>query len=336
MKLRRHLIALTALALATTTVAACGSDSEDSSSAGSAEKIRFVYTWPTPDYALVPIVAAQAQGYFKDAGLTVELTFPPDTATAVKVLATGDGDIALPTTTDIVAAGESGLPVTSVANFSQSNNWGFFSKPGVPLTDVSDLKGKRVAVFADTFSTAMMSAVLTANDMAPSDVDQVVVDDSTRLLLAGKVDIATNTTNYLVPQVVAEAGQEPGVLLGKDYGAPDMPIWVYAASNRYMEDHPDSVKAFLKAIGQATDWAVANPDEAVTAYEEAFPKNGFPHELNLAGWNSTAELLRNDSGELFTSTDEQWSELADALVASGALGKALPASDYYTNDYITP
>ncbi|MGH3359458.1 MAG: ABC transporter substrate-binding protein [Nocardioidaceae bacterium] len=331
MNIQRKFGPITALAMfAAMTLAACGSDA----SGADASRIRFVFTWPTPDYELVPLVVGQSQGFYEEAGLDVDVTFPPDTATAVKVLATGDGDIALPTTTDIVAAGETGLPVTSVANYSQSNNWGFFSKPGVPLDDIEDLKGKSVAVFADTFSKAMMSAVLKANDMAPEDLDQVTVDDSTRLMLAGKIDVATNTTNYLVPQVLAETGEEPGVLLGKDNGAPDMPIWVYAAADSYMEEHPESVEKFLAATAEATEWAMDNPDEAVTAYEEAFPQNGYTHELNVDGWKATAELLKNEDGELFTQTDEQWTDLADALVDSGALGEALPPSDYYTNEYI--
>lgn len=335
MNIRRRVVALTALALtASAGLTACGSD-DQGATATSADKIRFVFTWPTPDYELVPIVAAQSQGYFKDAGLDVDITFPPDTATAVKVLATGDGDIALPTTTDIVAAAESDLPVTSIANYSQSNNWGFFTKPGVELNDAQDLKGKKIAIYADTFSKAMMSSVLKANDISPDDVDQVVVDDSTRLMLAGKIDVATNTTNYLVPQVVSETGEDPGTLLGRDAGAPDMPIWVYAASDTYREAHPESVEAFLSALQKATEWAIANPEDAVAAYEEAFPKNGYSHELSVTGWKSTAELLENDEGELFTSTDDQWTSLADALVDAGALSETLPASDYYTNEYIT-
>jgi ABC-type nitrate/sulfonate/bicarbonate transport system substrate-binding protein len=45
------------------------------------QKVRFVYDWVTADFELIPTAVAQAQGFYKDAGLDVSVLFPPDNST---------------------------------------------------------------------------------------------------------------------------------------------------------------------------------------------------------------------------------------------------------------
>lgn len=329
-----------ALALALTMVLAACTGTKEPAAGPSGQStalttVRFVFDWPTPDFELVPIVVGLDQGFYQEAGLDVVVTFPPDTATAVKVLGTGGGDLGLVTTTDMVAAVQAQVPVTAIANYSQENNWGLFTKPGVPIS-LDSLKGKTISGFGDTWTQAMLPFVLRSAGLTDADVKQVVVSNDAPLLLEGKVDIATNTTNYLPPTIVETTGQEPGVLLARDAGAPDVPIWVYAGQKSFLEANPSAVRAWLSATAKATEWAIANPEAAVTAFEKAYPKNGYSHAYNVAGWNATVKVLKNGSGQLFTQTDEQWTELANALVSVGALTRAEPPAAYYTNMYLAP
>ena len=82
------------------------------------------------------------------------------------------------------------------------------------------------------------------------------VSNDTPLLLKGKVDYATNTTNYLIPAVVDATGKDPGVLLGRDAGAPDVPIWIYAGNTGWLKDNADAASRFMGAIANATEWAI--------------------------------------------------------------------------------
>lgn len=321
-------------------LAGCGSGSTPAASTSASPTgsvaptaVRFVFDWPTPDFELVPVVAGITQGYYADAGLDVAVSFPPDTATTVKVIGTGGGDIGLVTTTDMIAAAQAKVPMISIANYSAENNWGLFTKPGVPIS-LDTLKGKTVSGFGDTWTKAMLPFVLKTAGLTDQDIKQVVVDNDAPLLLSGKIDIATNTTNYLPPTVMESTGKEPGVLLAKDAGAPDVPIWVYGAATAFLDAHPDAATAWLAATAKATEWAIANPDAAVTAFEQAYPDNGYSHSYNLAGWTATIPVLKNAAGQLFTQSDAQWSELADALVAIAAIKRADPPATYYTNKYL--
>jgi putative hydroxymethylpyrimidine transport system substrate-binding protein len=335
---RRGFLGTTAAVAGGVVLGACGKDSsskDGGSAAPGVTKLRYVHNWPGADYSMVPLAVGQARGFYPDANLDVPVTFPPDTATAVKIMSTGGSDVSLITTTDMAAAIENKVPITSIANFNQTNDWGFFTKPGVTLTSVEDLKGKRIAGYGDTWTKAMITAVLHAQGWSDSDIKQVTVDDALPLLLAGKIDVATGTADYLIPRIVDETGQQPGVLLAKDCGAPNVPIFVYAARNDFLKDNSNAVKAFLSATAKATEWAISNPDEAVTEYENEFPKNGSTHAQNLSGWQGISGYLKNEQGQLFTQTDSQWAELNEALVSAGALKDVQDPSSYYTNDYIS-
>ena len=338
----KHLRLLTlGLALIVTAItAACGgsdattpSSSASSTATAGPTDMRFVFDWPTVDFMIVPIVVAEEQGYFKEAGLNVSVIFPPDTATATKVLGTGGGDIGIITTTDMMAAVTQNIPVLSVGNYTTSNNWGLFSKPGTTVS-IDTLKGKTISGFGDTWTNAMLPFVLKTAGLTDKDVKIVTVGNDTPLLLAGKVDLSTNTTNYLPPAVFDKTGKEPGVLLARDAGAPDVPIWVYAGNKDFLSAHADATTALMAALAKATEWAIANPDEAVAAYQKAYPDNGSTTKYNTAGWTDTAKYMKNADGKLFVQTDEQWTQLGDALIGIGELDKVAPASSYYSNEYL--
>lgn len=333
---------LLAIAVAALAAACGGSDSSSESTTGEAAattapatptKITFSYFWTATEYPLIPLVVAQDQGMFEKAGLDVEVIFPPDPASATKVLATGDSNLGLITTTDQVFATEGGLPVQAIGNYTTSNNWGLFTKPGDPAT-LDAIKGKRISGYGDSWTNAMLPFVLEQAGLTAKDVEVVTVDWDLPLLLAGKVDMSTNTTNYLRAGVLDETGEEPGVLLARDNGAPDVPVWVYAGNTQWMDENPEATRAFMQAIAEATQWAIDNPQEAVAAYEKAYPDNGASTKYNQAGWDDLVQYIPNADGALLVQTDDQWTQLADALKGIGELDEVAEPGAYYTNAYL--
>ena len=344
MKPARLLALALALSIGIVAAACGGSDSGSNTAASSAAatstsmpaepvNITLSYDWPTVDFMAVPIVVADEKGYFAANGVNVEMIFPPDPASATKILATGDSNLGLITTSDMAFAVKSSLPVISIGNYTTGNNWGLFTKPGVTI-GLDTLKGKKISTYGDSWTNAMLPFVLKAAGLTDKDVEQVVVDWDLPLLLNGKVDIATNTTNFLIPGVKDETGKNPEWILARDNGAPNTPVWVYAGNKDWLAKNPAAAKGFLAAIAQATEWAGANPDEAATLYEKAYSDNGYSHEYNVIGWTETFKFMKNNDGSLLTQSDEQWTELGDALKSIGQLDTVAEPSAYYTNEYL--
>jgi len=334
-KLSRVRIGILAGSLVLGTVALSGGGA----SAKALTNVTFAYDFPGPDFELVPLVVAQDRGYFAQAGLKVKIVFPPNTSTTTKMLALGSADIGMLTTSDMVIAVNAGAPVLSVANYSMHNNWGLFALPGTSLnasTLKATLKGKRIFSYGDTWTESMLPFVLRYAGLSTSQVK--VVTDPTgydlTFLLAHKVDVSTNTTNYELPGWAGS--NKPGhlsELLGTKVGAPDVPIWTYAVTRGYASAHGATIRAFLSAVKKATIWAAKNPAAAAGEFDMAYPKSGYTDAYNKLGWSLTVPILTNASGQYFTQTSAQWTTLARALKGIKLITNVKPPGVYYTNSY---
>ncbi len=55
----------------------------------------------------------------------------------------------------------------------------------------------------------------------------------------------------------------------------------------------------------------------------------------MSVWEDTLKYARGADGSLFLMDDAQWTALAEALKGIGELDEVPPASEYYTNDFIS-
>lgn len=301
--------------------------------------VKFAYDFPGPDFELVPMVVAQDQGFFKQHGLSVSIEFPPDTSTTTKMLATNSAQFGFITTTDMGVAISKGAPVLSIANYSMSNNWALFAKPGVSLkasTLKETLKGKTIFSYGDTWTESMLPFVLKYAGLKESQV-KIYTDptgDDLTDLLAGKVNFSTSTTNYEIAGFDGSGVKgHLSELLGTQAGAPNIPIWVYAVTPSYAKANPTTVKEFLAATLEATKWAVANPTKAAEEFDKAYPTSGYTDAYNLTGWKLTIPFLTNKAGQYFVQTNAQWTTLANALKSINLISSVPSPSVYYTNKY---
>src|SRR3979411_1709429 len=128
MKISKWFVASALLPLSL--AAACGGSGSAAKTAGGLTKVKVAPAWIAPDIPWIPYTVGISNGFYKAAGLQVSLVPPPDNSSSVKLVASGQADIAETTLTDQVFAAKEGLPVISIANLSQANNWGFFTAPG--------------------------------------------------------------------------------------------------------------------------------------------------------------------------------------------------------------
>jgi len=289
--------------------------------------------WPFPDPLWIPFLAAEDQGFYEDVGLDVTIQPPPDNSTTMRMLDGGQAQVGLSAITDVVFARGEGLGVVSVSNMTDSNNWGLFSLGDDPI-DVSALAGRTIGIYNDSWTAAMLPLMLESGGLTMDDVRTVAATASViPLLLEGEIDVATEVTNLGGVEITTSGGGEPQILLARDVGAPDTPVWVYVASTAFAEEDPDAVTAWLEATRRGAEWAVENPEDAVALFEETYPDVASAHEYNLAAWEATVPLLALDR-EAAVQDDQQWREFTVALVDSEQLDQALDPGEYYTNDHL--
>ena len=127
---------------------------------GDAGKITFCLDW-TPNTNHTGIFVAQEKGYYKDAGLDVEVVQPPENG-AVQMCASGQAQFAVDAQDTITGAWtqENPFPVTAVAAILQHNTSGIMSRKGEGLDRPKGLEGHTYSTWDLPTEQAMMKYVV--------------------------------------------------------------------------------------------------------------------------------------------------------------------------------
>jgi ABC-type nitrate/sulfonate/bicarbonate transport system substrate-binding protein len=206
----------------------------------------------------LPIWAAQRQGFFETNGVSVQLTYTPNSVFLVTSLLDGKFDIALATIDNLIAyqegQGEAKIADNPDLFAFMGSDSGFLSivaRPGIK--DVAGLKGGTLSVDAMTTGFAfVLRELLVRGGLAETDVTFVRAGGTAnryRDLIAGKHDATLLRT--------------PFELLARDRGfvvlASAESLGAYQgtagfARRSWARDHEAALVGFLRAYKAATDW----------------------------------------------------------------------------------
>ncbi|MGE2714714.1 ABC transporter substrate-binding protein [Mycolicibacterium litorale] len=336
--IRTLTLATGALLVASATVA-CGSDSSPSADDGTTT-IRWMYDYfPTSGDA--PMLAAQKNGYFVDAGLNVETT-PGGEVNQIQAVATGQQDITVGPATTLLQSVEQGLPVTAVGVSQPNSPLGLICNPesGAVSGDPASLDGLTIATDpADTDGRSVWVQFRDKNDLTEK-VTELSGSAAVDLLFSGQVDCLPEYLTYVPAMAELEFGAPPAVFeLSKDAGVMGQTIVV---NNTFLAEHPDAVREFVNAYAKGMQWTLDNQEDAVALVTETYPDleaDAVASELPAltAFWHTPLQ----DSEGLLVVEDSSWEQTADALIAVDSL-KELPdldsvrSTEYLPNPPVTP
>lgn len=324
-------VSLVAAAATVALLSACGSGGSGSSpsttptadgaspNAGSSTPTSLV-VGVVPSTNVAPLYLGAEKGFFKEAGLDLEIQLAQGFAANVASVTNGETQIGFGTTVPIVGAIANGVPIRLVANSDVLDNEkddisGLFAPKGSSITSLKDLEGKTVGVNAlsNLFDVSLKAAMAKAG-ADPSTVKflEVALPDMVAALDTKRVDAAAMGEPFVTLARAAGNVELPKPLsAGFDKGTP---IASYFVSSRWAGEHAKEVKAFQDALAKSSDYANANPEEA-RAIMSTYTKIPADTLAKVTLGTYSAAL---DSGGLKT--------LTDLMVSTGTLPKA-PAVD---------
>jgi len=246
-------------------------------------------------------VAADAQGYFAEEGLKLEIIPGGPNIDGVASVASGANNFgSISSSPSLMLARSAGLPIKCIAAGYQQHPFTYFSlsdKGNVKTP--KDLVGKKVA----TQGTAriLLRAMLAKNGIAESDVEVSVMGGDMAPLLTGQVDVATGwKTNVGALSVLGDKRVDmtlwdSGIQL---YASP------YYTTDAVLAEHGDKVTAAIRAISRGWGWAHDNMEGAVDALVARYPNlkkesemiaaplvlgYSFNEKTKAGGWGTMAE-----------------------------------------------
>ncbi len=210
-----------------------------------------------PDHG--PIIVAKQRGYFKEAGLDVEIIAPADPSDPPKMAAAGEVDLGVSYQPQLYLQHKEGLPVVRVGSLIDSPLYCIMVDADGPVKSLADLKGGRVGFSVPGIEEALMHRMLRTNGVEPDEVEQVNVNFAlTSALAAGKVDAVGGAFRNFELHQMAMVGRKGKCFFPEENGVPVYEELIYETA----ADRTDfsAIKTFLKVTARAAEEIAKDPE----------------------------------------------------------------------------
>jgi putative hydroxymethylpyrimidine transport system substrate-binding protein len=289
--------------------------------AAAQQKMTVLLDWfINPDHA--PLIIAKEAGFFAKAGLDVSFVEPADPSMPPRLLAAGQGDIALTYQPNLYLQVKEGLPVVRVGTLVGSPLNSLVVRADGPVKSLADLKGRTIGYSIAGFEQALLSTMLGHAGVKLSDVKLVDINFAlTPALLNGQVDAVIGAYRNFELIEMKLAGKEGRAFFPEDNGVPAYDELIYIAAQNRASD--PRIMSFLSAVKAATAYLEANPDVSWKLFVKANPK--LDDELDRQAWTATLPLFTRDP---VTRDAARYARFADYMKAQGLIDKVEPIERY--------
>jgi len=237
--------------------------------AADAPKVRIGY-WPIA--AGLPFYAAVEQGYFKSAGLDVEvLRFAGAQQIMEAMLSDRCDGSANGTGSANIAVGEMAAPGSfKIFCANPSNEKNVLDEMLVPINStaksMADLRGKRVASGPGIQNVTLAKTILERGGATGATVVELPIGQHVAAIAAGQVDgcYTLEPTGTIGRLNKTTRVLEAGVIARYVLGDPMAPWFGGSASltTAFIQKNPEAAKKFIAAYGQGVAYVRSKPDEA--------------------------------------------------------------------------
>ena len=334
MKKRALTLVLAALMLVSTITGCGNAGSNGDTNKKDLEKITFVLDW-TPNTNHTGLYVAQELGYFEEAGLEVEIVQPPEDGAEVLV-ASGKAQFGVSFQDSMAPAlaGDNALPITAVASVIQHNTSGIISRAGEGMDKPKGMEGHNYATWNGSIELATLKTVVEADggnfdkiELIPSTVTDEVSALKTKSVdsiwifyaWAGvKTELENLDTDYF-----AFADIDPVF----DYYTP-----VIISGNKFLQENPDTAKAFLSALSKGYQYAMENPEAAADVLCKAAPE--LDKELVLASQKYLKDQYQADAQYWGQIDETRWNNFYKWINDNDLIEDEIPLDTGFSNEYL--
>nr|WP_081892662.1 ABC transporter substrate-binding protein [Lysinibacillus sp. BF-4] len=295
------------------------------------EKVTMVLDW-TPNTNHTGLYVAEAQGFFKDQGLDVEIIQPGD-AGADQLVASGKADFGISYQEGITLARTQGVPLVSVAAIIQHNTSGFASPKAKEITTPKDFEGKTYGGWGSPIEKAVIETIMKADGGDVAKMDIINAGDADFFTMTEK-DVDFAWIYYGWTGVEAELrGKDINMVYLTDYSDKlDYYTPVLSTSEKMIDEKSDIVKKMVAAVAKGYEYAIENPEDAANILLVAAPDLSQDLVINSQKW--LADKYQDDAEQWGVQKLDVWKNYADWMTENGVLEGDFDPEQAFTNEFL--
>jgi putative hydroxymethylpyrimidine transport system substrate-binding protein len=289
--------------------------------AQSRDKLTLLLDWfVNPDHA--PILVAKERGIFAKHGLDIEIVEPSDPSAPPRLIAAGQGDLAISYQPSFTRAVKNGIPVIRVGTLIATPLNTLTVLADGPIKTLADLRGKTVGYSGSGIHDMMLKTMLKSVGMTEKDITLVNVNFSLSIaLVSGRADAIIGGYRNFEATEIELAGKKPKMFFPEEHGVPAYDELIYIVKQDRFGD--PKFDRFMAAIEEATVVLLNDPQGTFQDVIKAYPK--LNDELNRRAWRDT--LPRFQASPKAVDPD-RYIRVAEFMKAAGVIDKVEPVERY--------
>lgn len=331
---RARLVPLALVALAAA-LSACGSKKDvTTTSSGATTRLDLVLDYlPNADHA--PVYAAQAIGAFKAAGLDVRIHVPSDPAAPLKLVESGQADVAISYEPELLLARDKGAHVAGIGALVQK-----------PLTSImsldqhfesaKDLENAKVGTAGIPYQSAYLKTIAVDSGFEASTIHEVNVGfNLVPSMLSKKVDATLGAFWNIEGVQLQRRHKDPKIIRMDQVGVPTYQELVFVANNDKLQEKGVGavMRRFLQAVSRGAKAVQADPAVGADALVKA--DSDLDRATQLAQVKATLPVFFPEDRSFpfgYMNADE-WRVYGQWML-DNKLVKALPTATSITNEFL--
>jgi NitT/TauT family transport system substrate-binding protein len=333
--MKRSLVCCFVVALLSLTAPAASADT----------RVRVGWCAKTVSSAAAPFAIAMKMGWYKAAGLDVELVPLAGSSACTQAVATKEVAFALPSVEPLAIAIKQGVKAKIYYTAYQGNIYGIAVPAESPVRTIADLKGKMIGVISmGSAGVPVAKALVATAGLNPeSDVTIVVAGEGAQtaaMLRSKQVDALSQfDTQYAM---VENAGVKLRLLDTKEIDR--YPANGFLALDETLKSRRADAVAVAKGYAMGTVFAIANPEAAVKILYEVFPQTKPTGKDEATAIRDDVRVIgaRIVNWKLDKAGVKRWGENSETNYAAyaefmqkyGIIKEKVSAKDLVTNDLV--
>ena len=286
-----------------------------------------------PNTLHVAYYAAMDQGYYKDAGLKVDIIAPTSTTDTLRLMAAGQADFGMAPLIDVVNARSTGEPVVILAGLVQTPLASVITTEKTGIKRPKDFEGRLIGTTGIAGDEIIIRSMMINDGADPSKARFMNIGyNQVQSLAAGQIDAVIGFWSQEAILYAQQGKEKPVVIRLEDFGFPKFPEIVLFCRQDFLKKNPELVRNFLAAVNKGMQYSFANEDASLKGL--ATHVEGMkPEELKVYFDALKPVFIGNNPayGYMDVAGIQKYSDWA---VKMDLLKITEPISGFVTNDYL--
>ena len=269
---------------------------------------------------------AEEQGYYRDAGLSVEIRDVTQGSNSVEEVLSGGADFGV-SGSGLLVERSLGKPVVAIAAIFQQSPSVFLALESSGIRKPADLIGKKVMLEPNFKSLSLL--VFLYQEKLLDKIERLETSFDYNSLLNGQTDVF-NAYRSNEPYLLEDQGYATNIINPKDYGINFYGDTLFT-SETFIQEHPEATESFRQASLRGWQYAIAHPDATIAVIQAKYKCQKTVAALQYEA-AETIKLIQADQVEIGDMDLLRWGKINHHLIALGLISPDFYVSKHFLYD----